>query len=356
MTDKEEIKKYLTSLFPLTNSIEHNVEEIEGKICINGFCYFPIKVSSHFDRTSPIIINDENFNEIGEIYFLNRTEVLDINSLNKIDYTAFLVEYPSEIIQESQYEFLYDYVIIKKELLKVYLDDYKQKSSIWGGYFHLEDLPNNSFNLKRTVNELKAVKNIEINNPLYLELLEQIVLEKNPFNRFLKLYHLLEMQFDMHTAYQIEKLLHQGGKEKEISETLRDYVRDDIERLKSLFKSKLDKTTLTPFLSNLLLHGVIAKQIFYYKEKESNPLRSETKFNNLLSKDKIDQVNFDQVFGSGWYESKIHSVIAYWIYRIRSSIAHNKLGEYVMTKNDEGFLIDFAEPLIREIIIQCYKL
>ncbi len=355
MTDTEEIKKHLTALFPLPEANEHIVEDVDGKICINGFCYLPIKVSFHFDRLSPITIVNEQSDEFGKIYFSERTQSVEINSLSEIAYSVFLIEYPTEVIQENQYKFLHDYVILKKEKLKVYLDDYKKKSSIWGGYFHIEDLPNNSFNLKRAVSQLTAIKDIEINKPYYLELLEQIILETNPFNRFLKLYHLLEMQFDMHTAYQIEKLIKQGGKEKEISETLRDYVRDDIERLKSLFKSKIDKLKLEPFLSNILNHGITAKQIFYYKEKDSNPLRSEAKFDTLMAKVKIDQATFDQVFGNGWYSNKIHSVIAYWIYRVRSSIAHNKLGEYVMTKNDEDFIIDFAEPLIREVIIQCYK-
>jgi hypothetical protein len=355
MTNKEEIKRCLTALFPLAEPNEHIVEDIEGKVCINGFCYLPIRISFQFERANPITVVDEQSDELGKIYFSEKNLFIEINSLNEIAYTSFLVEYPTEIIQESQYKFLYDYVVIKKDKLKTYLDNYKKKSPIWGGYFHIEDLPNNSFNLKRTVNQLTAIKDIEINKPYYLELLEQIILETNPFNRFLKLYHLLEMQFDMHTAYQIERLIQQGGKEKEISETLRDYVRDDIERLKSLFKSKIDKSKLEPFLSNILHHRITAKQIFYYKEKDSNPLRSETKFNTLMGKAKIDEVTFDQVFGSGWYSEKIHSVIAYWIYRVRSSIAHNKLGEYVMTKNDEGFIIDFAEPLIREVIIQCYK-
>jgi hypothetical protein len=355
MTNKEEIKKCLTTLFPLTEPYEHIVEVVEGKICINGFCYLPIKVSYHFDREASITIFDEQSDEFGQIYFSGITQSVEIHSLNQAAYTAFLVEYPNETIQVSEHKLLHDYVVIKKEKLKVYLDDYKKKSAIWGGYFHIEDLPNNTFSLTKTYNQLTAIKDIDISKPYYSELLEQIVLETNPFNRFLKLYHLLEMQFDMHTARQIEKLLDQGDKEKEISETLRDYVRDDIERLKSLFKINLDKSKLAPFLSNILTHKSTAKKIFYYKEKESNPLRSEKKFDTLFDKTAINQTTFDQVFGTEWYNEKIHSVIAYWIYRVRSCIAHNKLGEYVMKKNDENFIIDFAEPLIREVIIQCYK-
>lgn len=355
MTNKEEIKKYLSALFPRDETDEHIIEEFEGQLCVNGYCYLPIKIAFQIDRSSPIIIVDEESEVLGEVYFFDQSNYCDVNSLNEIAYTTFLLECKTEVIHESQYKFIYDYIVIKKNKLLLYLNDYKSKTPIWGGFFHVDDLPNNSFNLKRIERQITAIKDIEINKPYYLELLEQIILETNPFNRFLKRYHLLEMQFDMHTAHQIERLVNQGGKEKEISEILRDYVRDDIERLKSLFKSKIDRTKLEPYLTNILSHSATAKQIFYYKEKESNPLRSELKFDKLMEKPKINQVNFDMIFGSGWYENKIHSVIAYWIYRVRSSIAHNKLGEYVLTKDDEAFIVDFAEPLLGEVIKHCYK-
>lgn len=112
---------------------------------------------------------------------------------------------------------------------------------------------------------------------------------------------------------------------------------------------------MEPLLNNLLRHKITAKKIFYYKVKDSNPLKSEAKFEKLCLKPKINQTNFDSVFGNGWFQSKMHSAVAYWIYRVRNSIAHNKLGEYIITKSDEDFVIEFAEPLIREAVIQCYS-
>jgi hypothetical protein len=40
----------------------------------------------------------------------------------------------------------------------------------------------------------------------------------------------------------------------------------------------------------------------------------------------------------------------YWIYRVRCSIAHSKIGEYVMTSRDEPFVALFAEPLLRCVL------
>ena len=355
MKDTNEIKKHLTALFPLSEPNEHIVEDIEGKICINGFCYLPIKVSFHFDRVNPIPIVDEQLDEFGKIYFSDRTQPVEINSLNEIAYSLFLTEYPTETIQENNYKFLYDYVLIKKEKLKVYLDDYKKKSSIWGGYFHIEDLPNNIFSKTKSYNQLVAIKDVIIDRNFYQDTLELILVETNPFNRFLKLYHLIEMQFDMHTAVKINSLMISGNSEKEISRTLKDYNREDIERLKSLFALKLDCKRFISLLNNIIGFKTIADSIFYEYGKDSNPIKQKMQFDSIVSKGSFSESNINDVLGNNRFNEIVPKIIAYWIYRVRSSIAHNKLGEYLMTINDEDFIIDFAEPLIREVVIQCYK-
>ena len=56
------------------------------------------------------------------------------------------------------------------------------------------------------------------------------------------------------------------------------------------------------------------------------------------------------------YKTFILNLASYWIYRIRSSIAHSKIGEYQLSYTDEAFMIEFAEPLLQEIVIQCFTL
>jgi len=355
MTNKEEIKKCLSALFPLPETSKHIVEDVEGRICINGFCYLPIKVSFHFDRATSIRIVNEQSDEFGQIYFFEKSQSVEINSLNEIAYCSFLIETPTETIQESQYKFIHDYVVISKEKLKVYLDDYKKKSPIWGGYFHIEDLPNNIFSKTKSYNQLQAIKDVKIDRDFYLDTLELILVETNPFNRFLKLYHLIEMQFDMHTAVKINSLLNAGNREKEISRALKDYNREDIERLKSLFELKLDCGSFVPFLDNVIGFKSIADSIFYEYGKDSNPIKQKNQFDTIVGKGSFSQANINSVIGNNRFNEIVPKVIAYWVYRVRSSIAHNKLGEYLMSVNDEEFIIDFAEPLIREVIIQCYK-
>lgn len=352
--NRTSIEHNLKLRFPKENPDSNHVELVNGHVSINGYCYLPIKVPRHFDVSISTMIQDESGIELGEIVYLNKDEFFEVSGLTELHFSCFMIEVESEEITESEYKFKFDYLKVKNENLVRYLTDYKEKSPIWGGFFHIDELPNNKFSKNISLPLIIASKDISLIND-YKDILEQIVLESNPFNRYLRLYHLLELQFDMHTAYRIKELLDSGGNEKEISETLRDYGKEDIERLKSLFKSKVDKTILEPFLNNILNHKQTAINIFYYKEKDSNPLRSVTKFEKLFTKTSVSQVNFDSIFGLNWYNDKILSSVAYWIYRVRNCIAHNKIGEYVIGKNDEDFVIEFAEPLIREIVKQCYK-
>jgi len=55
------------------------------------------------------------------------------------------------------------------------------------------------------------------------------------------------------------------------------------------------------------------------------------------------------------YSQKICEISAYWVYRIRCSIAHNKIGEYILNYKDEEFLVNCAEPFLKEIVFQFHK-
>ncbi len=145
-----------------------------------------------------------------------------------------------------------------------------------------------------------------------------------------------------------------GNKELDISRTLKDYNREDIERLKSLFLNKLIPSRIIPFLNEIDHHRVIANKIFYDYGKDSNPIKQKTQFDAILDGGGFTLTNLNSVIGNNRFSDLIPKVVAYWIYRIRSSIAHNKLGEYLMTVNDEEFIVQFAEPLIRESLIQVY--
>lgn len=331
------------------------VELIDTNICVNELLAFPILVSSYYDRTSPYKIISDLGVTIGEIIFLKSEIKVEIQSLPLDKCICLIQDFSGETISENTYMFTSDYVLLKKASLGDYITNYKSTSPIWGGYFHKESLINTSFSRQRKVSQVIAVANVSIDRPFYLETLEVAFKETNPFIRFLKLYHLLELKFDIHTAEKLKEYLDVGNKEKEISRTLKDYNRDDIDRLESLFLLNVDAIKLLPLIDEIKNYKQIADSLFYEYGKTSNPLKEKSKFDELIRRGSFSEANINQVLGNRVFNYFLPKLAAYWVYRIRSSIAHNKLGEYLMTGADEEFITEFAEPLLNEIIIHCYK-
>lgn len=333
---------------------DKEVKEEEGCIVISNRIAFMLNTSYSYDRSKDIEIKLPSGISIGKIKFLKGKEIADIFSLSDEEYICFLNEYNKSTIVDSSYKYVNDFLILEENNLKDYLIKYMKTSPIWGSFFHIENQPSIEFNKKASISSLEVIEDIEINNPIYLENLFLSINEPNPINRFLKLYHLLELQFDLHTAVLIRNLLDQGGKEKEISSKLRDYTRDEDDRLESLIKERCkDLVRLVNHLNEITSFSSEAITIFYEYGKTKNPLK-RADFNTLtshadkFSKSKVEQMGYS-------FASLIPKLATYWIYRIRCCVAHNRFGEYILTVQDEKFVVEFAEPLLKEIIIQCFK-
>jgi hypothetical protein len=55
------------------------------------------------------------------------------------------------------------------------------------------------------------------------------------------------------------------------------------------------------------------------------------------------------------YKTLLLKVTGYWIYRIRSSIAHNKIGEFIMEDIHQEFVVEIGEELLLEVIKQIFS-
>jgi hypothetical protein len=167
-------------------------------------------------------------------------------------------------------------------------------------------------------------------------------------------------------------------------EAVKKYQENEIKRLEDVLNKCTDWQKIRMFLNNIFNFREQAKKIFYTFGKDSNPLKDETNFDNIVDFSNADetckltnkdkQKPLDTLMGStnkGFtnlqkiqeatlqrdkaYQEFTLKLTAYWIYRIRSSVAHHKIGEYLMTNDDEVFMLDFAEPLLDELIKQCFK-
>lgn len=323
----------------------------------NNHIIFKIVCSKSFDRENgeiPVFIQEHN---IGKIIFLKGQYFQDINALPDEKKYCFLIDNKSNLIDSESYTFRYDYLILNSDFLSIYLNDYKGNSSLWGDFFHVENLPSIEFKEKKSISKITARK-LKIDNQAYFNNLFHGIQEVNPFNRFLKLYHLLELQFDLHTAIKIKNLLDDvdGGKEQEISNKLRDYTRDEWKRLDSLITQQCtDLPQLITHLNKVKAFKKTATEIFYtYGRSESNPLK-RNHFESIITKPEPFEKSVIDALGGYAFNLIIPKVTRYWIYRVRSSIAHNKFGEYIMDHKDEKFIVELAEPLLKEVLNQCFK-
>lgn len=332
----------------------YTIENLGDFYSIKNQIAFPIFISYAYDRTSEISLKKNDGIEIGRIIFLKNNEIDDIRSLPEEKLICFFRDNEFPQISAEKYVFKFDYLLIDRN----HVDSYclsKETSSLWGSYFHLEDLPSISFNKKYKPSDIRIIPEVRITNQIYFENLLLSINEPNPFNRFLKLYHLIELQFDIHTAEKIVELYNEGNKEKEISSLLKEYQNKDLNRLTSIISQRCKDFSKLEILLNQVIHYLeSARTIFFEYGRESNPL-SLSNFERIISDENLfSELTVGKIPNQN-YQTLIPKLASYWVYRIRSSIAHNKFGEYIMKKSDEAFIVEFGEPLLKELVIQCFK-
>ena len=325
----------------------------DGYINVNHSIPIQVDVTaSFFDKSSDVSIYSPAGAEIGTLCFTKNLGNQNWRSLTENQFIAFLSE-ASYANREEDYKFDYDYLIIHDSFYEEYINNYMDTSSIWGGFNHT--LSNPMLSHKISINRID-IQELDVPKEIYKENARRSVLQPFGHERFLKLYHLLELRFDLDVIEEIKGLDIETEPEK-IGKIFTQYSKTEFPRLKSIIESNCtDIDPLVLRLNEIRHFASIANQMFYTFGKDSNPFKDDTKFNqvvpfgfdeNALRK---NSVNFQ-----GNHPKFITSLTSYWIYRIRCSIAHNKIGEYIISQSEENFLVEFAEPLIKEVIKQCFK-
>ena len=256
-----------------------------------------------------------------------------------------------------------------------YKTNYKSSSVLWGGFYHIEDQKTNK-PLLQTKEEIKCLPNINLPTSYHIENAQRAIIQPYAFERFLKNYHLLELLFD----YQIiQDIADNRDNIKVAGEILRKNYKDsdEIHRLTYIVKNNItDIDKIVICLNNIKDYRDLAIDIFYTYGKDSNPLKDKDSFKTILLESTLfaedsffkknnagsiinpPQYKKTLIQKNNTYDGFIHKLIAYWIYRIRSSIAHSKIGEFLLTSSEhehEKFILEFAEPLLQEILIQCFE-
>lgn len=311
------------------------------------------EIASHYDTSADISIFNSTGDEIGVLCFTRELGPVNWRTLTESQFIAFLSE-ASFHDRENDFNFEYNYVILKDSFYVTYIHTYRNTAPIWGGFIHASE--SNLTSYKRVVPRID-LQEIILNNDLFKENSKRAVMQTFAHERFLKLYHLLELRFDVEIVQQIQSLDFSVYPER-IGKILSDYSHTEFIRLKSIIDDNCqDINLLVSVLNQINNFPDIAIDLLYkFGKDSSNPLKDEQAFINVLpfgfdeASLRAQSINFQ-----GNHPKFIRHLTAYWIYRVRCSIAHNKIGEYILSHNSEDFIVEFAEPLIKEVIRQSFK-
>lgn len=340
--------------------------EHDGICTLNGMIPIPVEaVSFAYKVDEDIEIYDEHNNFLG---FLCICKVITTENLTEARYIAYINEVNIERFQLGfPYTFTKSYLVLNVAKYDDYINKYMTSAPIWGGFFHAntQSILHPAYQFQPS--QLIARPEIILPTRFHQESSIRSVVQPYAFERFLKLYHLLELVFDYNLVQEIKNL---NDDLQGIGELLNQYSSNkEIDRLKKLLKTKYEQgkvnvDKIADCLNRINSINYIAKgiKIFFDYGKDGNPYpknnrisftdlmaiggfkRNNTKENNHLCKG-ITQDNYDDL---------VIDFSAYCIYRVRCCTAHNRIGEYVMSNDDEEFVVEFAEPLLREILCQIF--
>jgi hypothetical protein len=313
----------------------------------------PVVVNTSFaNGPSDVEIYDETGVQIGMLCICRVSSPVDSTLLSDHQYAAFINDVEVDELGGA-HRFRYDYAVIDEVHLERYLNDYLETAPIWGGFLHKDSGTRIPTPSKRSRSRVTTIKGVRLPTKYHREALERSILEPFAFERYLKTFHLLELLFDWHTFEKIKAL---GDDLFGFGRIITNYDNKEISRLKSLLHDRCDD--LPPLVSRLnAISGHLrqAKVIFFEYGKDGNPIKEWDRFETIIKNGGFVETAVKKAglaSNTGAYENFVREVAAYWIYRIRCSIAHSRIGEYIMTNADEDFVIDFCEPLLQTVLIQ----
>ncbi len=297
---------------------------------------------------------------IGDVFYLKNVE-FDTSTMSNFHFFAYLTECEVEDLKLPKYSFKHDYLLIHIDYIDEFHMKYSSTSALWGG-FKIAENTNVINYYKKQISTILIPDELKGLDTYAQDSVFRALDQKHSFERFLKLYHLLELEFDYSLIQKIQSL-NIAADSNLIGNLLNEYNRSEIDRLFDLVSSKCsDVNRLASLLNNVKPYQSLGEEIFikFGKVKSNNFFLTDiTKYNALLADaDAFVNSNSVHLFAKipiVDYNKFIFTIASYWIYRIRCSIAHFKIGEYILTRDKEEFIVEFAEPLIKEVLMQYYK-
>lgn len=326
------------------------VSEIDGQLRIGEHIPLVVTVDCSFKQEPSLEVFDAEGQILGVLCQLSCYENIDLPALSEWEFAAYL-----RLVDEDAFDLpasrLGSCFVVDTNRYLDYNQKYKESAPIWGGFVHLSP-PDQGLPL-RTQNSIQAYPDILIPTRFHRNALTRAVHAAHPFDRFLKLYHQLELAFEWSLIEDIRNL---GNELEGVGRLLAEYNQKDFQRLKQLIQRYChNANTVAQTLRLASTYEADCSRIFQDHSKDGNPLRH--KFDRFIeflhigpSLETAKRKKLASDIKS--YEKLILDVAAYWIYRIRSSIAHSRFGEYMLTDDNSNLVVGFVEPLLKEVLCQ----
>lgn len=344
---------------------EFEYADSDGLLSIDGMVCLPVDaVQRSFEEGIEIEIRESTGPVIG-VLCLTAGYELDLRSISDHFYMAYVTEVPRDIYGEP-YRMEKSYLILANDKRGDYEARYLQGAPLWGGFIHSAPPGSLVGTYRMSPPSILAIDNLHLPTVFHEESSVRSIVQPFAFERFLKLYHLLELRFDYDIVEKIKAL---GNDLKGIGQIFSDYGgRDELKRLRWVVEPAITDIEPLEKQLNAVKHCMeceeIAKSIFFRYGKDSNPLKEkEPQYDLMMAEGGFSQerAKANRLTGGEGpalqanYRRLIIDIVTYWIYRVRSSIAHSRIGEYVMSTSDEEFVVEIAEPLLRSVLLQVFR-
>ena len=292
---------------------------------------------------------------IGTVCFGTRSGGALVAEMTRWQFVAYLADAKIEALSAT-HDFAADYVVIEKDFFAYYITKCMASAPLWGGFTH--DTPRQPY-VRPRMASITAKQDLILPTAHHRRSINRYVEGVDAFDRFLKLYHTLELLFDFVYMKQIQRL------EDDLvgfGRIMSAYGSNELVRLKYIIATFCDDPgRVAQALTLSALHISRCEEIFHDHSKDGDPLKEDKSWMAFKALVVASQLAEADIWGAKLiqrrehYDNFIYSVASYWIYRVRSSIVHSRVGEFIFADSDEIMIAEFAEPLLMEVARQVFS-
>lgn len=325
-------------------------------LAVSGRVAMPLDgVAWSLNRLDDIPILDDLGAPLGVLCLVSERPLRPCSELTRYQYTALLADAPDADALRGPVRFSRDYAVINESELGRYLEHYEGGSALWGG-FHHGTSPASEYG---DVKEIRARRGVILPTSHHQSSFRLLTKTTGPREQFLRTYHTIELLFDYVTYRRFVK---SGDDLLGFGKIMSSYQRSEIDRLRSIIKDFCENIDIVAsLLMKVEPYFAGAENMFQLHGKDGNPLKEERRwaaFAALIHAGAVDRAGAESkglAKGQEQFEDFIVNLAAYQIYRLRSSIAHSRIGEYLLSDDDDQMIAGFGLPLVTEVASQVFS-